>query len=128
MVDRGVEEKILTVKHAVDFNIVGDNISDIAEFTVEKYESKNDAALSPELREKAMKQITDVLWREVEQLKQQHRRVLARMFDAAETTLEEAVAGRTEIRRTGAAVPGTGGLLPQPPCAGPQPPIGRARH
>jgi len=86
-----VAEKILTVRYAVDFNIVGDNISDIAEFTVEKYEFKNDVTLSPELREKALKEITDVLWQQVEQLKQQHRRVLARMFDAAETTLEEAV-------------------------------------
>lgn len=94
MANSGVEEKILTVRYAVDFNIVGDNISDIAEFTVEKYEFKNDAALSPEQREKAMKAITDVLWQQVEQLKQQHRRVLARMFDAAETTLEEVVGGK----------------------------------
>ncbi len=86
-----VAEKILTVRYAVDFNIVGDNISDIAEFTVEKYEFKNDVTLSPELREKALKEITDVLWQQVEQLKQQHRRVLARMFDSAETTLVEAV-------------------------------------
>ena len=89
-----VAEKILTVRYAVDFNIVGDNISDIAEFTVEKYEFKNDVTLSPELRETALKEITDVLWQQVEQLKQQHRRVLARMFDAAETTLEEAVDGK----------------------------------
>ena len=90
----GVEERILNVRHAVDFNIIGDNISDIAEFTVEKYEFKNDAALSPEQRDKAMKAITDVLWRQVEQLKQEHRRVLARMFDAATTALEEAVGGK----------------------------------
>ena len=91
MINSGVEEKILTVRYAVDFNIVGDNISDIAEFTVEKYEFKNDTTLSPELREQAMKEITDVLWRQVEQLKQQHRRVLAQMFDAAETALEDVV-------------------------------------
>ena len=91
MANSEVGEKILTVRYAVDFNIVGDNISDIAEFTVEKYEFKNDTTLSPEMREKAMKEITDVLWRQVEQLKQQHRRVLAQMFDAAETALEEAV-------------------------------------
>lgn len=91
MSDSGVEEKILTVRYAVDFNIVGDNISDIAEFTVEKYEFKNDTTLSPELRDKAMKGITDVLWRQVEQLKQQHRRVLAQMFDAAESALEDVV-------------------------------------
>lgn len=91
MANSEVGEKILTVRYAVDFNIVGDNISDIAEFTVEKYEFKNDTALSPEMREKALKEITDVLWRQVEQLKQQHRRVLAQMFDAAETALEEAV-------------------------------------
>ena len=91
MSNSGVEEKILTVRYAVDFNIVGDNISDIAEFTVEKYEFKNDTTLSPELRDKAMKEITDVLWRQVEQLKQQHRRVLAQMFDAAESALEDVV-------------------------------------
>ncbi len=91
MANSEVGEKILTVRYAVDFNIVGDNISDIAEFTVEKYEFKNDTTLSPETRDKAMKEITDVLWRQVEQLKQQHRRVLAQMFDAAETALEDAV-------------------------------------
>ena len=94
MANSEVGEKILSVRYAVDFNIVGDNISDIAEFTLEKYEFKNDTTLSPELREKAMKQITDVLWRQVEQLKRQHRRVLAQMFDAAETALEEAVDGQ----------------------------------
>ena len=94
MANSEVGEKILSVRYAVDFNIVGDNISDIAEFTLEKYEFKNDTTLSPELREKAMKQITDVLWRQVEQLKRQHRRVLAQMFDAAETALEEAVNGQ----------------------------------
>ena len=91
MGNSGVEAKILTVRNAVDFNIVGDNISDIAEFTVEKYEFKNDTTLSPELRDKAMKEISDVLWRQVEQLKQQQRRVLARMFDAAESALEDVV-------------------------------------
>lgn len=86
-----VEEKILTVRYAVDFNIVGDNISDIAEFTVEKYEFKNDTTLSPEMRDIAIREISDVLWKTVEQLKQQHRRVLAQMFDAAETALDEVV-------------------------------------
>lgn len=51
MANSEVGEKILTVRYAVDFNIVGDNISDIAEFTVEKYEFKNDTTLSPETRE-----------------------------------------------------------------------------
>ena len=91
MADSGVQEKILSVRYAVDYNIVGDNISDIAEFTLEKYEFKNDTSLSPEQREQAMKAITDALWQQVEQLKRQHRRVLARMFDAAETALEEVV-------------------------------------
>ena len=94
MANSGVEEKILSVRYAVDFNIVGDNISDIAEFTIEKFEFKNDVTLSPEQREKATKQITEALWQQVEQLKRQHRRVLARMFDAAETALEEAVGAK----------------------------------
>ena len=89
-----VAEKILTVRSAVDFNIVGDNISDIAGFTVEKYEFRNDVTLSPAVRDRAMKEITEVLWQQVEQLKQQQRQVLARMFDSAETTLEEVVGGK----------------------------------
>ena len=43
MSDGGKEERLVTVKNAIDFSIVGDNILDIADFTVEKYEFRNDS-------------------------------------------------------------------------------------
>ncbi len=39
-------EKIGSMKNSVDMDIFGDNISDIAEFTVEKYEFRNNCTLS----------------------------------------------------------------------------------
>ena len=46
------DEKIGSMRSAVDMDIIGDNISDIAEFTIEKYEFKNDNTLSSEVRKK----------------------------------------------------------------------------
>ena len=86
------QKKILNVRYAVDFNIVGDNISDIADFTVEKYEFKTNDTLDPDTREKAIKAITDELWQQIEQLKLQRRQLLANMFKAAESALDEVVA------------------------------------
>ena len=83
------EEKIRSVKSAVDLAIVGDNISDIAAFTVEKYEFKNDTTLSSEVREAGDARIKDVLWKRVEELKKRRMQILAEMFTLAETTLEE---------------------------------------
>ena len=83
------EEKLGSVKSAVDLAIVGDNISDIAAFTVEKYEFKNDTTLSAELREAGDAKIKEVLWKRVEELKKRRMQILAEMFTLAETTLEE---------------------------------------
>ena len=83
------EEKIGSVKSAVDLAIVGDNISDIAAFTLEKYEFKNDTTLSAELREAGDARIKEVLWKRVEELKKRRMQILAEMFTLAETTLEE---------------------------------------
>ena len=44
------QEKMGSVRSAVDLAIVGDNISDIAAFTLEKHEFKNDTTLSDEVR------------------------------------------------------------------------------
>ena len=85
------EEKIRSVKSAVDLAIVGDNISDIAAFTVEKYEFKNDTTLSSEVREAGDARIKDVLWKRVEELKKRRMQILAEMFTLAETTLDEVI-------------------------------------
>ena len=85
------EEKMGSVKSAVDLAIVGDNISDIAAFTVEKYEFKHDTTLSSELREAGDATIKDVLWKRVEELKRRRMQILAEMFTLAETTLEEVI-------------------------------------
>ncbi len=83
------EEKLGSVRSAVDLAIVGDNISDIAAFTLEKHEFKNDTTLSAEVREAGDARIKEVLWKRVEELKKRRMQILAEMFTLAETTLEE---------------------------------------
>ena len=85
------EDKIGSVKNAVDLAIVGDNISDIAAFTLEKHEFKNDTTLSAELREAGDAKIKEVLWKRVEELKKRRMQILAEMFTLAETTLQEVI-------------------------------------
>ncbi|MYC28381.1 MAG: hypothetical protein F4X63_10380 [Nitrospira sp. SB0662_bin_26] len=82
------EDKIGSIKSAVDLAIVGDNISDIAEFTLEKYEFKNDTTLSSEVREEGVAKVKEELWKRVEQLKKRRMQILAEMFTLAEKTLE----------------------------------------
>ncbi len=84
-------EKVVTLARSVDFNIVGDNIQNIADFTIEKYEFRNNETLSSEIREEAVARIKEVLWQEIEQLKQWRKRILGRMFDTATKTLDEIV-------------------------------------
>lgn len=85
------EEKIGLVRSAVDLTIVGDNIDDIANFTVEKHEFKNDTSLSPETREEGIARIREVLWDRMEVLKKRRMQILAEMFTLAETTLDEVI-------------------------------------
>ena len=85
------EEKIGSVKSAVDLAIVGDNISDIAAFTLEKHEFKNDTTLSAEMREAGDAKIKAVLWQRVEVLRKRRMQILAEMFTLAEKTLEEVI-------------------------------------
>ena len=82
------DEKIGSIKSAVDLAIVGDNISDIADFTLEKYEFKNDTTLSSEVREEGVAKVKEELWKRVEQLKKRRMQILAEMFTLAEKTLE----------------------------------------
>ena len=85
------EDKLVTIKNSVDFSIVGDNILDIADFTVEKYEFRNDTTLAPEVREEAISRIKSVLWQKVEVIKLRRQNILEDMFNAAQSTLDDVV-------------------------------------
>ena len=86
------EKASIEVKEAVDFVVVGDNIQDIADFTIEKYEFTNDAPLSAEVREAANTRIKKVLWQEIERLKVHRKMLLEKMFKDAEKALNEVIA------------------------------------
>ena len=79
------------LRNTIDFDIVGDNLRDIASFTVEKYEYINNCTLSDEMREKVMEGINDALWQRVQQLKRERLRILKDMFIAASNALDDVV-------------------------------------
>lgn len=85
------EEKIGQVRSSVDFNVVGDNILDIADFTVEKYEFRTDTTFSAEQRSEAVEKIKDALWNKVEELRMRRKQILEMMFNLADETLDEYV-------------------------------------
>ena len=91
MSDSSVEEKLISIKGATDFSVVGDNILDIADFTVEKHEFRTDSALPPEVREEAVARIKDVLWQRIEEMKRRRHKLLEELFQAAQATLDEVV-------------------------------------
>ena len=91
MSDVSNEEKTGQLRSSVDFNVVGDNILDIADFTVEKYEFRTDSTLSPEVREEAVEKIKDALWTRVEELRMRRKQILEMMFNLADVTLHEVV-------------------------------------
>ena len=84
-------EARIEVKEAVDYVIVGDNIEDITNFTLEKYEFTNDVVLSSEVREAATSRIKKVLWQEIERLRVHRKMLLEKMFKDAENTLNEVI-------------------------------------
>ena len=88
------EEKVMSVRSSVDFDIVADNMLDIAEFTVEKYEFRNDTTLSDEVRQDALAQIRDALWQKIEDMKKRRKQILEEMFNLAEKTLDDVMEGK----------------------------------
>ena len=80
-----------TLRNEIDFDIVGDNLRDIAGFTLEKYEYINDCTLSRETRQEALTRINDALWQCVEQSKRERLLLLHRMFLAAAEALEKSI-------------------------------------
>ncbi len=85
------EQGAVALKSSVDMDILGDNLSEIAQFTIEKHEFSN-PALSKELREKAYTAISKVLWEEAEELMRRRRKILAGLFESAAATLENVLA------------------------------------
>ena len=85
--------KAVTIKRSIDFNIVGENILDIADFAVEKYEFRHETTLAPEVREAATAAIRKALWARVEELKLKRKQILAGMFELADETAERVVEG-----------------------------------
>ena len=63
------EEKVITVRSAVNFDVVGNNIQDIANFAIEKHEFKSATTLSAEEREAVIAKAKEALWAFVEELK-----------------------------------------------------------
>ncbi len=82
-------DRNLTLKTAVDLDVVGENILDIADFAIAKYEFRNDAKLSPEEKEAAAAQIRESLWKLVEAFKVRRKRVLQKMFEIADNAMQE---------------------------------------
>ena len=92
MADRNYDRSI-TLKKAVDLQVVGENILDVADFAIEKYEFENDTTLSEELREAAIEQIRDDLWDLVKDFRARRKKWLQMMFDTADKAVRGAVSG-----------------------------------
>ena len=82
----------IPIRTSVDFDIVGENIQHIANFTIEKYEYQNDRTLSLKTREAVVAGITNALWQYIERLKTRRKQLLTEMFKSAESVLDDVVA------------------------------------
>ena len=91
MADTSNDARMGTIRSAVDLNVVGDNILDIAEFTVEKHEFRNNTTFSAEERDEVVGKIKNALWQRVDELKVRRQQILADMFNLAEATLNEVI-------------------------------------
>lgn len=80
----------IPIRSAVNMDIVGDNIADIAAFTVEKYEFANED-LPPDARADAVTAVKEALWREVEVWQERRKTIMAGMFRTAAAALDRAI-------------------------------------
>ena len=71
-------------RNPVDFAVVGDNILDIADFAIEKYEFANDTTLSDEEREEAVEKVRDALWELVKAFRSRRKEWRKRLSDSAD--------------------------------------------
>ena len=82
-----------TMRNAVDLSIVGDNILDIADFAIEKYEFTNGTTLSDEARTEAVEKVRDALWEMVNAFRARRKEWRARLFAAADEAVRECAEG-----------------------------------
>ena len=83
------DELMARLDDSFDIGMVADNVSDIANYAVEKHEFINQTTLPPELRSLALAHIKKVLGREIEELKRHRRELISRFFDGADDALME---------------------------------------
>lgn len=81
------------MRNAVDFAVVGDNILDIADFAIEKYEFTSGTTLSEEVREEAVERVRDALWEMVTAFRNRRKEWRKKLFDAADQVVRDAVKG-----------------------------------
>lgn len=86
--------RTITLKRSLDTTILGENISDIADFAVEKYEFRNDTTLSSQTREAAAQAAQAALWELVEQLRLKREQILKAFFEKADQAVND-VAGES---------------------------------
>ncbi|MXY17920.1 MAG: hypothetical protein F4187_06475 [Gemmatimonadetes bacterium] len=84
-------ERSISLKSAVDLQVVGENILDVADFAIEKYEFEHDTTLSEEHREAAIETIRDDLWDLVKDFRARRKQWLQMMFDTADKAVRKAV-------------------------------------
>lgn len=81
--------RTITLKRSLDTTILGENISDIADFAVEKYEFRNDTTLSSKTREAATEAAQAALWELVEQLRLKREQILKAFFEKADQAVND---------------------------------------
>ena len=79
------------VRSAYDIGVVEDNIEDIADFTIEKYEFASAKSLPRAMRREAAERIREVLWARIRELRLQRKQILEDLFSSAEQILAETV-------------------------------------
>lgn len=87
--DQRIEEEMATISSVVDVDIVGSDLQEIIDFTIEKYEFGHNVTLSAEMRETGAAKIKDALWQRIELMKQERQQGLKRLFHVADKTLIE---------------------------------------
>ncbi len=93
MSDDGRKFDIEALKDPTDYNIVSDNLGDIAQFVVEKYEFENNSTLSEDKRREAVVRIRGDLWSKMEEFNNQRKGLLEKSFGLADQKIGEIVKG-----------------------------------
>ena len=80
----------IPLRNPIDLDVVGDNIAQMADFTIEKHEFAN-GDLPADVRERALSEIEDALWKLFELRAQRRQEVVAEALRTAAETLDEVV-------------------------------------